>query len=224
MDIKQIVEQHERWIEIYKVTCTSSNKCYVGQAVSHILNTGKYRRYGMNKRWKCHVSEAASSKKCQCHYLNNAIRKYGKDNFVVELLENCKVEDSAARESHHIINENTMFPNGYNLKLGTATVSLSNEAKRRISDGVIKYYSEQKFSRFDKIDLPDDIDDPKYIRILKRDNKQFGYYVFIKKCKADFGGVHIPLKTAYKMAQQFISKLKLRHEARNLDAGNSLES
>jgi hypothetical protein len=60
---RKIVEKHERYIEIYKITCKSNSKIYIGQAVSHILNTGKYRRYGMKKRLDCHISEAFSSKK-----------------------------------------------------------------------------------------------------------------------------------------------------------------
>ena len=71
-----------------------TKKSYVGQVVSHILNTGKYRKHGMNKRLNEHFSEAFSSKKNQCHYLNNAIRKYGIEKFNVELLELCSMEES----------------------------------------------------------------------------------------------------------------------------------
>ena len=48
----------------------------------------------MNKRLNEHFSEAFSSKKNQCHYLNNAIRKYGIEKFNVELLELCSMEES----------------------------------------------------------------------------------------------------------------------------------
>lgn len=51
-----IVAESERHIEIYELYCRPTGKAYVGQAVSHILNHGKYRRF------KTHVSEAFSSK------------------------------------------------------------------------------------------------------------------------------------------------------------------
>jgi hypothetical protein len=75
----------ERYCEIYKITNLSNGKIYVGQAVSHILNHKRYRPYGREGRFRCHISEAFSTKKNQCHYLNNAIRKYGVDDFVLEL-------------------------------------------------------------------------------------------------------------------------------------------
>ena len=63
LDYKNIVEENERYVEIYKITCLETNKMYVGQAVSHILNNGKYRRYGMVRRLNGHISEAFSKKK-----------------------------------------------------------------------------------------------------------------------------------------------------------------
>ena len=81
----------ERFCEIYKITNIENNKIYVGQAVSHILNHKRYRPYGHIGRFKCHISEAFSKKPNQSQYLNNAIRKYGVENFEVELVEFCKL-------------------------------------------------------------------------------------------------------------------------------------
>ena len=81
----------ERYCEIYKIINLTTNKIYVGQAVSHILNHKKYRPYGHAGRFRCHISEAFSTKKNQSHYLNNAIRKYGVEDFVVELIECCEL-------------------------------------------------------------------------------------------------------------------------------------
>jgi hypothetical protein len=52
-----------RFCEIYKITNLTNNKIYVGQAVSHILNHNKYRPYGREGRFRCHISEAFSNKK-----------------------------------------------------------------------------------------------------------------------------------------------------------------
>ncbi len=207
--IKDFVEEHERYVEIYKITCLASKKCYVGQAVSHILNHKKYRRYGMIKRFNGHVSEAYSTKKNQCHYLNNAIRKYGVDEFEVELLELCSVENSDKREAHYITELGTMFPNGYNLKLGTITTHLSDEGKKRVSRGVQLYYKDKKIERFKNVEIEKE-PVTRYIHPLKRNGEQYGWYVLIKGKKADFGGVHIKIDESYKMAIEFIKLLKER--------------
>jgi len=57
----------KRYCEIYKIIHLSSCKIYVGQAVSHILNHKRYRPYGHEGRFRCHISEAFSSKKNQSH-------------------------------------------------------------------------------------------------------------------------------------------------------------
>jgi hypothetical protein len=179
----------------------------------------------MEKRFSSHISEAFSSKKNQCHYLNNSIRKYGKDNFLVELIEICQIQDADEREAFYILGYNTMFPNGYNLKLGTITTRLSEEGKRRVSDGVHRYYEEQKFTRFLDIDTHLIEQDISYhIRPLRRQKVQYGWYVWIEGKKADFGGIHIPLDVSYERARQFIHDLQKQHIARHMDAGNSLES
>lgn len=218
-----IVEENERYVEIYKMVCKTTNKFYIGQAVSHILNNGKYRRYGMNKRFNGHMSEAFSNKKNQCHYLNNAIRKYGKEDFYVELLDRCEVKDSDKVEEHYIKEFNSMFPNGYNLKYGTKTTYLSEEGRKRVSDGVYNYYKDKKFERFKDIKNPLDDDIEKYIRPLSRNKNQYGWYVYIENKKADFGGIHISLDESYERAKEFIYLVK-EYIAKHLDAGNSLES
>jgi group I intron endonuclease len=211
-----------RYCEIYKIVNITTNKCYIGQAVSHILNHNRYRPYGSNRRLRCHISEAFSTKKNQSHYLNNAIRKYGGDDFELEVLECCEVSEADERETYHITSNNSIFPDGYNLKLGGKQFAHTPESKRRVSQGIHNYYSKQKFERFKDISkLDDDIE--KYIRPLKRYNLQYGWYVYIDRKKADFGGVHISLEDSKKMAIDFINKLKEEQMATYLDAGNSLE-
>jgi group I intron endonuclease len=210
-----------RYCEIYKITNLSSNKIYVGQAVSHILNHKKYRPYGHEGRFRCHISEAFSTKKNQSHYLNNAIRKYGVTDFVVELIECCEIKDADEREIHYIKEFNSLFPNGYNLKNGGNVFTHSDESKKRVSNGVIKYFKEQKYERFKNIKKIE-ADVEKYIKPLKRNNSQYGWYVYIEKCKADFGGVHIPLEKSKQDAVEFVNNLK-NHLAKHLDAGSPLE-
>ncbi len=200
-------EPTNRYCEIYKIVNLSNNKIYVGQAVSHILNHKKYRPYGHEGRFRCHISEAFSTKKNQSHYLNNAIRKYGVEDFVVELIESCELCIADEREIHYIKEFNSLFPNGYNLKNGGGTFTHSNESKKRVSNGVLNYYKDKKFNKFKDIKhIDDDID--KYIKPLNKYNEQYGWYVYINKCKADFGGIHISLDESKNSAIEFIQELK----------------
>jgi group I intron endonuclease len=197
----------ERYCEIYKITNLVNDKIYVGQAVSHILNHKRYRPYGHDGRFRCHISEAFSTKKNQSHYLNNAIRKYGVEDFVVELIECCELSVSDNREIHYIKELNSLFPNGYNLKNGGSVFTHSDESKKRVSNGVINYFKDKKYERFKNIkNIDDDVE--KYIKPLNRKNEQYGWYVYIDRVKADFGGVHISLEDSKKCAIEFINNLK----------------
>ena len=211
----------ERYCEIYKITNLTTGKIYVGQAVSHILNHKRYRPYGHEGRFRCHVSEAFSTKKIQSHYLNNAIRKYGVSDFVVELIECCEIEEANDKEIHYIKHYNSLFPHGYNLKNGGSVFTHSDESKKRVSTGVKSYFKDKKFERFSNITkIDDDID--QYIKPLNRNKEQYGWYVYIEQKKADFGGIHISLDKSKEDAKEFIIYIK-NQLAKHLAAGNPLE-
>lgn len=211
----------ERYCEIYKITNLTTGKIYVGQAVSHILNHKRYRPYGRDGRFKCHISEAFSTKKNQSHYLNNSIRKYGVADFVVDLIEYCEIAEADDKEIHYIKHYNSLFPNGYNLKNGGSVFTHSDESKKRVSNGVISYFKDKKIQKFKNIiQIDDDIE--KYIKPLNRNKEQYGWYVYIERKKADFGGVHISLAESKESAKEFIISLK-NQMAKHLEAGNPLE-
>ena len=111
---------------IYKITNTATNKSYVGQAVSHRKNKGKYIPFGYQGRLKDHISEAICNTKLGCRYLNNAIRLYGKDVFNVVLLKVCPIEEMDILEQHYIAEHDTYYPNGYNLTKGGKTRFTAN--------------------------------------------------------------------------------------------------
>lgn len=211
----------ERYCEIYKITNLTTGKIYVGQAVSHILNHKRYRPYGHDGRFRCHISEAFSTKKNQSHYLNNAIRKYGVADFVVDLIECCEMNEANDREIHYIKHHNSLFPTGYNLKNGGSVFTHSDESKKRVSNGVKSYFKDKKFERFKDVkEIDDDIE--QYIKPLNRNKEQYGWYVYIDRKKADFGGVHISLDESKAEAKEFIIYLK-NQLAKHLAAGNPLE-
>jgi group I intron endonuclease len=118
-DILELNETHKIIGHIYKIINVINNKCYIGQTRSHRLNRKKYRPFGYIGRFKDHISESKSTtKKHKCTYLNNAILKYGEDNFKVELLTTCNVNELDDYEVKYITEYNSKYPNGYNLTNG----------------------------------------------------------------------------------------------------------
>lgn len=108
---------------IYKILNTTTKMAYVGQAQSHRKNRGKYKLFGYEGRFRDHISEAiCNTKKKQCRYLNNAIRSYGKEAFTVELLKTCSLGELDTWEQFYIKQQNTYYPNGYNLTEGGKTM------------------------------------------------------------------------------------------------------
>jgi hypothetical protein len=164
-----------RYVEIYKIVNSINGKIYIGQAVSHILNHKRYRPYGMDGRFKCHISEAFSQKKNQCYYLNNAIRKYGSAMFKVELIETCSVTNADSIESKCILEHKSIYPTGYNLKIGGTTFRHTDESKKRVASGLKTYNKNSKLLRFKNITI-NAIDIDKYIHPLNRYGIQYGWY------------------------------------------------
>lgn len=85
---------------IYKITNKVNGKAYIGQT-----------RYTVEFRWRQHQHKKDNT------YFHNSIHKYGINNFAVEVLEECDVENLDSREIYYIAKYNT-FENGYNLTLG----------------------------------------------------------------------------------------------------------
>ena len=85
---------------IYKTTCLVNNLIYIGQKKSPIFLEQKY--LGSGKILKC------------------AIAKYGRDNFKVELLQECMTfEELNYYEKFYIQKFNSVCPDiGYNISLG----------------------------------------------------------------------------------------------------------
>ena len=109
----------------------------------------------------------------------------------------------------------------YILKNGGSVFTHTDESKKRVSVGVAKFYEKQKYERFENVTRLDD-NDELYIKPLNRDNIQYGWYVYIDRCKADFGGVHISLKESKTQAVGFLNNLRNKLATRP-NCGNSLK-
>jgi len=203
-NINNIVEKSERYIEIYKITNTVSNKLYIGQAVSHILNHNKYRRYGCEKRLDGHISEAIrNNKKNQCHYLNNSIRKNGADKFIVELIDKCDMNSGDETEAKYIKQYNSMFPTGYNLKIGGTVFQHTEESRSRLSVSGLKYFEKKRLEKYKDVTLPEDIKE--YDKYIKEHGKK--YILIIDNVISEFTSSVISKEQIKKNAIQFINKL-----------------
>ena len=98
---------------IYKTTNLINGKIYVGQDTK---NDPKYLGGGV--------------------LIKKAIKKYGRDKFTKETLEECDTIDQLnSREFYWIENLNARNPDiGYNLEFGGKNSTHSTETRKRISD------------------------------------------------------------------------------------------
>lgn len=88
-------------IGIYKIVNKVNGKMYIGQSVN------------IAERWKNHKIDAKSKD----FPLYRAIRKYGLDNFLFEVIEQCRIEELDDKEIYWIKFYNT-YDNGYNCTIG----------------------------------------------------------------------------------------------------------
>lgn len=100
---------------IYKITNKVNNKVYIGQT-----------RKSIEFRWRQHKNAK------DCYDLHKDIQKYGSDNFVIELLKECEVEDLNKWEIYYISEYNS-FKDGYNMTKG----GTSYNPIRRYNNGYI---------------------------------------------------------------------------------------
>ncbi len=91
---------------IYCVTNKINGKKYIG----------KTEEYYINNRWCKHKATARTNDK---NYFHNAIRKYGEENFIFEVvLKDIPKEELCQKEIEYIKQYGTLIPGGYNMTLG----------------------------------------------------------------------------------------------------------
>jgi hypothetical protein len=70
--------------------------------------------------------------KIGCLLLNNAIRKYGPDNFDIEVICECEEDEMDYYETNYIEGWGTLAPNGYNLKTSGIRGRLVDEVRGKM--------------------------------------------------------------------------------------------
>jgi hypothetical protein len=109
---------------VYLVTNKINGKQYVGQTTGH-----PERRW-----WRGHVHAASALGSIQMPIVL-AIRKYGAEVFVLEILSCAHSQQELDyQECTAVLNFNTFAPNGYNLRAGRGSGCMSSELRQRLSD------------------------------------------------------------------------------------------
>ena len=87
---------------IYEIINTINNMCYIGQT-----------RRSLKERLNHHKNEHRRGTP-----FYHAIKKYGWENFTVNIIEECEIEQLNEREIYWIAEKKTLYPDGYNLTIG----------------------------------------------------------------------------------------------------------
>lgn len=82
---------------IYKIENLINNKIYIGQSIE------------IENRFHKHLNANDN------FYIHKALRKYGKDNFTFQIIEECSPKLLDEREKYWIEYYNSLVPNGYNM-------------------------------------------------------------------------------------------------------------
>ena len=90
---------------IYKISNTINQKIYIGKTTKSI-----------ETRFKRHINDAISNR-LNTH-LANAIRKYGKENFIIEQLDTAQTIEELNKKEIYWIGKLNTYENGYNSTLG----------------------------------------------------------------------------------------------------------
>jgi group I intron endonuclease len=107
---------------IYQILNKKNNKCYIGQTVNSFA-----RRYN-NGGWHVQGND----------YLRNAAKKYGLENFEINILEEGidSIKELNEKEIFYIKKFNSIAPNGYNLMDGGQRIlcrTHSDKSKEKMS-------------------------------------------------------------------------------------------
>ena len=97
---------------IYKITCLPTREVYIGQSTA------------ISRRWATHKRELKKGIHYNIH-LQRTYNKYGEENFVYEILEQCPATKLNEREKFYIKLYDS-FNNGFNQDIGGSDISGEN--------------------------------------------------------------------------------------------------
>jgi hypothetical protein len=227
MNNEQKEKPRKDWGVIYIITCIPSMKSYIGQANNYISGS---KPHGTDDRWREHVYEAYHH--CdKCILLENAIRKYGKNAFLVKTICHVPCKELNDLETHYIESFDTVTPNGYNLTKGGQAFKPTKETRMKqsktrtgmkLSTGAAYSIKLASLGRICKKSrkYSEDTKLPKYIIAKRKNGKIFGYSVCFptgitkrENVQKAFFDTDSP-KYAYVKAIKFLNILKEKYKDR----------
>lgn len=120
---------------IYKLTNIINGKIYIGQTT-----------WSFNSRWSAHCAPSA-----KLTLIDRAIKKYGKENFKLEIENWNTLEELNSREVELIQKlDSSNKTIGYNLSLGGKNTIFSKESKIKMSQSKKKLFAEGKLTPWNK--------------------------------------------------------------------------
>ena len=153
--------KHETAV-IYKIQNIVNRKVYIGQT-----------RISLRKRILKHISDSRIYTKARKHYLHRAIIKYGLNNFSVEIIEHCDINNLNKREIYWISYYNSTDSKlGYNCTTGgegCSNILVSEDVKKKLS-----YLHKQQWKN------------PEYREIQRKSRLHAYDYKFTKIIQLDF--------------------------------------
>jgi hypothetical protein len=125
---------------IYRITCNTTGKKYIGQAREFKHKNGKPYKYGIPGRWSDHMSSAKAG---ATKPLSEAIRQFGANDFKLEEITKATLTELDALEAQWIEREGTLIPNGYNIckhsrNRHRTTSSLSAFYQGKVEDAILR--------------------------------------------------------------------------------------
>lgn len=159
-------------IGVYKISFINNNgKVYIGSTSN---------KNGFHKRWLSHILKL-SKNISNSPSLQNAVNKYGIDNIIFEIIEECD-RDSCIKREQYYIDEYNSYKNGYNSRAFAATnleLKWTNEHRNNVSKAYklkrSKYLDVVKELYFNKLSIKKisielKIDRETITKILKENN------------------------------------------------------
>lgn len=179
---------------IYIIKNTINNKVYVGQTIQLVED-----------RFKQHLKCLKSN---SVQLISKAIKKYGKSNFYVEILEECLIDDLNIKEEYYIKKYNS-FGKGYNLCAGG---NQSRKPKLNLNENeIIKSYLSGNSARYVAKEFK--VSHGKILKILHENN-----------IKTRAKTINLPDKTKISellLKELLLKNLSIREIARQLNVQHS---
>lgn len=222
---------------IYMLTNKVNLKSYIGQTRTYGIRKGKRVNIGLHGRWKQHCWKAKNLQD-DCPTLSKAIRKYGPENFIVEEIYNCPLDELNDAETYFILLHDT-HTSGYNCTIGgdypQANAEQRKEMNKKISEKNKANWAVRDREKMSKIlsattqdamwrpevraalmagvkrvtDLPENIYERKIKGVL------VGYEVKIKikgtLHRGWFSSKKVPLEENFEMAVNYLADIKRKN-------------